>query len=229
MRGDLARSSMTKGYELWVASRVKGRDGSHGMAHFERVRRLALELAPLVTPPSQGHFFAPMLLELTALSHDVCDHKYVTSTTAAAERELMALELAKCGLSDSEVLAVTLAAENVSLSKELREGLQDEEMRRAGARWLRDVVSDADKLDALGTIGLRRLLQYNYNEYKSLQGEELATRLRLYSERHLEHRVNYLVFEESRRRGLELLREMREAVRDVSRVADLLRDAERSE
>ena len=107
---------------------------------------------------------------------------------------------------------------------ELRGEMQEAELKRLGARWLRDVVSDADKLDALGLTGLRRLLHYNFAELRELGDEALADRLRGYCEQYVEHRAGHLVFEESRRRGAELLQEMREALRDPAAVAALRRE-----
>ena len=208
-------SEAARPFADYVASVISSRDSSHGMAHMMRVRKTALALADVVVPrPGSNAVASALHIELTALAHDVRDHKYVTnqrSSNEALRRMRRALFL--CGLSDADVYAVILAAENVSLSKQLSGEMQSDELERLGARWLRDVVSDADKLDALGVQGLERVAAFHRDELEQLRDVTtlaLSSRLRELSANVAEYRASYLVFEESKTRAEVLLRQMRE-------------------
>mmetsp|Transcript_89352 Transcript_89352/g.161238 ORF Transcript_89352/g.161238 Transcript_89352/m.161238 type:complete len:114 (+) Transcript_89352:1-342(+) len=50
--------------------------------------------------------------------------------------------------------------DNISFSKEKREGLDLQGLEKRGLLLLRDIVSDADKIDALGDEGLERCFEY---------------------------------------------------------------------
>ena len=152
-------------FSAWLKAAVAERDESHGHAHFERVRALVLQLAASeLTAPRRAALpwrRPEFLLEIAALAHDYADHKYV-SPEARHEREaeLRAALLSEAGADAAEADAAVLVAANVSYSKECRGLLQREALRAAGCELLRDLVSDADKLDALGHVGLERLRAY---------------------------------------------------------------------
>ena len=103
---------------------------------------------------------------------------------------------------------VRLVADNVSLSKELRGELDITALQHRGVLRIRDLVSDADKLDALGRRGLQRLAQYQVHLFV-LQGQptSLITNdfLRIQAQAHLLHRPAYLKTKTARWAGERLL------------------------
>lgn len=153
-------------FARWVAEGMSTRDESHGMVHAERVRRFTLEIVHGMSGSVAGDQlgslrrdrFCPMkVLELAALGHDVFDHKYCGPGERAAGAEEMRAQLrGAAGASEEEVEAVLLIIDNISFSKEKRGELDLAALRARGWGLLRDVVSDADKLDALGEDGLLR-------------------------------------------------------------------------
>ena len=213
----------------WASGHVARRDASHGMEHFMHVRRMALDLSAEVPSPTPewltdrsialrldkkpsaecACLTSPLLLELTALAHDIRDHKYGAATEAVLAKMLEVL--GSCGLSPAEAQAVIMAAENVSLSRQLRGEMQAQELFDAGALWLRDVVSDADKLDALGVQGLQRMVEFEAEVFgKVATSDAWADLARRRSKQFAEYRADHLVFDPSRRRAEVLLKEMRE-------------------
>ena len=184
-------------FKAWLRKLMdaQGRDDSHGMRHFEEVRKVALQLAE-----EAGSTPAPcesLILQLAALCHDVLDHKYMgaAETMEEVRRDMKAALRDLSGLDPVQVDDVCLIAENISLSLELSGKLQTEALQSRGLEWLRNLVSDADKLDALGAQGLRRLVQF--------QAHSLASRglfpgllspgfVREMAKNHLLHRANYL-------------------------------------
>ena len=194
-------------YAEWVASVTRHRDASHGIEHFERVRVSAVELADETLPLSSD---ARLTLELAALSHDVLDHKYVAGDVATLRASMEDALKRLAGLDKDQVRAVCLVADNISLSKELRGEVDLGGLRRCGCLEIRNLVSDADKLDALGLHGLKRLAQYQAHLLQlEGRGAQVLTQsfLRNVASDHLLHRADYLKTPAARARGEALLRE----------------------
>lgn len=185
----------------WLGRATEERDASHDLGHFLRVRDLALDLADQAPAPllcaAQRWRRPRYLLEIAALSHDVLDHKYVTDPATATVALRRAL-LSEAGLVPAEVDAVVLVVNNISLSQELQGALASEALGAQNLQGLRDLISDADKLEALGFQGLRRLAQYHQATRALLRREPKLTpeTFRAYltreCRRHLLHRAAYV-------------------------------------
>jgi len=203
-------------YSAWLAAAMcrQGRDESHGLAHFHRVRKTSLDLVEQEQQRLSAREL--LLLQLAALSHDVLDHKYFpASAQGVREKEEMksAMEstLRELPLTPEEVQDVCLISDNVSLSKELGGRLQETELLRRGLMRLRDFVSDADKLDALGVGGLHRLAQFQASALRK-EGKDASVHLtsemlKQKAEELLVHRVQFLRTQAAQQRGQQLLRE----------------------
>lgn len=103
------------------------------------------------------------LVLLVAWFHDVNDHKYSTSTSR--EQMLDALEdiINKFSI-DVTVDKVVDIIERISFSKEMK-GIDDWlTLLDEDGMIIRDIVSDADKLYALGKIGYKRCYDYGYEK-----------------------------------------------------------------
>lgn len=214
-------------FSAWLGGYMEdlGRDASHGMEHFERVRQVAVALYEESKPGGSVDPEELLILELAALCHDVLDHKYIVSP-----KELQAARAYLTGaLDDVAQLTprqrdrVLLVADNISLSKEKERKLQTEELRQEGLMLVRDCVSDADKLDALGYLGLRRLAQYQIcrNGSRSLTPEYI----RDVALKHLLPRVLYLRTEAGVKRGKPALEELEAALSDDASLWAVIREA----
>lgn len=210
-------SDKISSFSAWLGGYMEdlGRDASHGMEHFERVRQMAVALYEESKPgggPADPEEL--LILELAALCHDVLDHKYIGSPKElqAARAYLMGALDDVAELTSQQRDRVLLVADNISLSKEKARQLQMEELRREGLVLVRDCVSDADKLDALGRLGLRRLAQYQLCH----SGADSLTPayLRDVSLKHLLPRVLYLRTEAGVKRGRPALEELEDALSD---------------
>jgi len=200
-------------FKAWLdaAMRQMNRDASHGMHHFERVRRGALELAAETSKQAQPNPEESLVLQLAALCHDVLDHKYLKDgegrgglTEAALKQEMCAALRDLSELTQAQVDDVCLISDNVSLSKELAGLLDEERLAERRLLELRNYVSDADKLDALGVGGIKRLAQYQAHRLleddKPLDGLS-SEFLKDMVQKHLLHRVRYLRTPAARLRG----------------------------
>lgn len=138
-------------------------DPSHDFAHVIRVVKLAahifsIETAQNAIPPSTS---APAVL-LAALCHDIGDSKYVhkdaSSSSDSGGSPGIASLLLDLGADDLLALKVEVIANNVSWSKEQKAPRLVQAVLSQHPELA--IVQDADRLDALGAIGLGRTFAY---------------------------------------------------------------------
>lgn len=136
----------------FVKKELSGVDGSHDWQHIDRVRKLAVELGK-----KEGNCNLE-IVELAALLHDIKDWKYSGSETAGvdAAKNFLITE----GYNDQDKLsAILFIIENIGFKTELGQ-------RESGAKSPVDrypefgVVQDADRLDAIGAIGIARTFTF---------------------------------------------------------------------
>ena len=198
-----------------------GRDPSHGIEHFERVRELSIKLADKETVLTDEQ---SLLLQLGALCHDVLDHKYIISEEhyGSMKRDLQeALKDVAC-LQDQQMEDVLLLAENISLSREEKGNLQEKELTDRRLLDLRNFISDADKLDALGRQGLERLVQYQLAHIDI--GQLTPEYLRGMAHKHLLKRFFYLRTTSGFSLGKELYEEMEDILSSDERLMSILQE-----
>ena len=143
----------------FARAELEARGESHGLAHAKRVRALALAIYAEVGGGDAR------VVEVAALLHDVCDHKYVDPVTDAGRACIERRDrfLAET-LSASHAAAVVQIMGAVSYSREARALARGEDPAWAALpqniQVLRHCVSDADKIDAIGVRGLERCAAY---------------------------------------------------------------------
>lgn len=127
-----------------VRARFEGEGSGHDWHHIERVRRLARQLATIEGADDE-------IVSLGALLHDIADWKFYGGDETVGPREAEAL-LRDAGADDDTVLAVTDIVRTVSFKGA---GVATPMRRLEG-----QIVQDADRLDALGAIGIARCFAY---------------------------------------------------------------------
>ena len=130
--------------EEFVKQNLKGYDSGHDWWHIERVRKLALYI-------NEKEVLAdPFLVNITAVLHDTADSKFAGGNSEQGY-SMISDFMEKNGMSDigKQVLDVI---KKISFS---RNSAQDSLMNP-----LLCVVQDADRLDAIGAIGIARAFNY---------------------------------------------------------------------
>ena len=116
------------------------------------------------------------MVQAAAQFHDIADHKYVTDpASCGVEEELQKYFSAKASAS----LVKVMAAVSFSKERKLRVASGTPETPHAfestlgpvGA-LLRDIVSDADKLEAIGSIGVQRCMAYKRESVREKENRE---------------------------------------------------------
>lgn len=147
---------LIKSVEEYVRADLKNVDCSHDWNHINRVRSNALKI--LHSENAEGRFINTDLLviELAALMHDVGDFKY-TKDHSAGPRMVEEFLSGHIGpnLTTSQVEKVSKIVGNISFRHELSHGMSSnlpEELL---------IVQDADRLDAIGAVGVARCFAYS--------------------------------------------------------------------
>jgi len=160
----------------FVETSLRDRDESHGFEHALAVynnckeiwfkekancrfysildKNGVLTLLNIRNPTFTPWFF----ITVSSIMHDVCDHKYVEEEDQSLVTRMNEFILGDLcfGCLDAAQI-VTNIIENVSFSKEKR-GLLKE--MPSDVMEVRNIVSDADKLEAIGEVGLSRCIAY---------------------------------------------------------------------
>lgn len=177
--------------ERYVQDVLSENDASHDWLHIERVRKnaidilhemssldsmkpwLTMQIQELESNNSNGKVVIngsnthvnPIVVELSALLHDIADFKYTGSDSANHDEAQKVLNLVKCPLEIAN--RVLTIVDRVSYRKEMGDpgyfqrllSNSHEESQRSLATELA-IVQDADRMDAIGAIGVARCFSY---------------------------------------------------------------------
>ncbi|TQR20730.1 HD domain-containing protein [Psychrobacillus vulpis] len=127
--------------ELLVKEVYKHFDASHDFQHIERVRKNAFEIVE--TEPYADR----EIIELAVLLHDVSDPKYAKDQSKSEETRIIQL----LNLSEEKVIHIKEVIKSISFN-----GGNEKEPKSIEAK----IVRDADRLDAIGAVGIARTFAY---------------------------------------------------------------------
>lgn len=132
----------------------------HDMAHIERVVKLAQRI--LKHEPNANYF----IVVVSAYLHDVIDEKVVADVDQAVRELLTYLKSQK--INDDEIKTIFDIIDNMSYRKNLTE---KKVLSLEG-----QIVQDADRLDALGAIGIGRTFYYGGNKHNIMYDPNIPPR-----------------------------------------------------
>lgn len=151
--------------EKLVERVMKGNDASHDAAHVFRVRDIALSLAH-----DEGLSSSPdslLIIELAALLHDIGDYKYVRDPS---EEKIVEEFLANEGIEESKSTKILSIIKKMGFKEELSGLAVDSYSLEFG------VVQDADRLDAIGAIGIARCFTFGGSRNRVLHDPNVKPR-----------------------------------------------------
>jgi uncharacterized protein len=130
--------------ENFAKEKMKDYDSGHDWWHIERVRKIAHYIN------SEEKIADGFMLEIACLLHDTADSKFANGKMEPGYSEISDF-LDKSGMSEIKDHIIEIIS-NVSFSKNNKTGnLKDPVLL---------VLQDADKLDAIGAIGIARAFNY---------------------------------------------------------------------
>ncbi len=139
------RNEILQQTENFIRKQFENEGSGHDWWHIYRVRNMALYLAEI----EGGNMF---IIELAALLHDLDDWKITESSGSDKTR----MWLQKAGLSDMEIKNILEIIEQVSFKGA---GVETKALTIEAK-----IVQDADRLDAMGAIGIARTFAYGGNK-----------------------------------------------------------------
>ncbi|PHU25231.1 hypothetical protein BC332_03563 [Capsicum chinense] len=164
---------ISKAEEL-VERRMRGNDASHDAAHAFRVRDLALSLAHQQGLSSSPH--SMLIVELAALLHDIGDYKYVRDPS---EARIVEEFLQGQGVQDEMKIKILEIIKGMGFKEEVGEVANRNYSIEFG------VVQDADRLDAIGAIGIARCFTFGGSRHRVLHDPRIQPRSDLSKENYM--------------------------------------------
>ncbi len=153
----------------FVKETLQGAEGGHDWFHIQRVFRNAL----LIAKDEQVDIKTVIL---AALLHDIADAKFYDGDETVGPR--IARDFLKSlPLDTKTVTHVVKIIENISFKNSLDKGSKT----RFDSRELQ-VVQDADRLDAIGAIGIARAFNYGGFKNRQIHNPEIAPKLTMEKE-----------------------------------------------
>ncbi|KAK9106325.1 hypothetical protein Syun_022336 [Stephania yunnanensis] len=158
--------TVLKRAEKLVISSMKANDASHDASHAFRVRDLALSLAR-----EEGLCSSPQtmrIIELAALLHDIGDYKYVKDPS---EERIVEKFLEEEGIEEDVKKMILSIIKGMGFKEEVSQNAKNEYSLEFG------VVQDADRLDAIGAIGIARCFTFGGSRNNVLHDPNIKPRL----------------------------------------------------
>lgn len=150
--------------KTFVKTTLKDAEGGHDWFHTERVYNNALLI-------SKGETVDELAVALGALLHDIADSKFNNSDDTIGPK-IAGEFLMKQNVSTEVINHVIKIIENVSFSSNIdnASAFKSKEL---------EVIQDADRLDALGAIGIARTFNYGGFKNRALYNPDIKPNLNL--------------------------------------------------
>ena len=160
------KSQVLKNTEDFVKESLKNAEGGHDWFHIQRVWRNA----KLIAKTETADLF---IVELGALLHDIADSKFHNGDETIGPK--VASEFLKNQQVSAEIITqVVKIIENVSFKGgNVQQDFNSIELK---------IVQDADRLDALGSIGIARTFNYGGFKERALYDPEIKPKLNMSKE-----------------------------------------------
>lgn len=147
----------------FVKDELKNAEGGHDWFHIERVYKNALLI-------SESENVDKTVVALGALLHDIADSKFHNGDETIGPKKAKDF-LSSENISEDIIGHVLKIIENVSF----KGGNKNQEFHSKEL----EVVQDADRLDALGAIGIARTFNYGGYKNRKLYDPEIAPNLKM--------------------------------------------------
>ena len=198
---------------------TKNYDNSHDVTHHVRVFNHACKIAEdeLIDMNQNDINRCVKLITFSALLHDVIDHKYCNEQQKNNKLQELEIFLKTYANDDSENILWII--DNISFSKEKKRGYLTVHDCKLVTKVLR-IVSDSDKLEALGVDGIQRMLDYMG---KSVGIDEAMVRIKLHThEKLVLLKDNYIHTKLGRKLAEPLHNSMMEIINDDDKLFSMI-------
>ncbi len=152
----------------FVKETLAGAEGGHDWFHIERVYKNSLLI-------SKNEQVNELVVKLAALLHDIADAKFHDGDETVGPR-IASTFLNSIGVPNEIIQHVIKIIENISFKSSI-----ETKTKRFTSKEL-EVVQDADRLDAIGAIGIARAFNYGGFKNRVLYDPEIRPNLNMTKE-----------------------------------------------
>jgi len=160
----LKNNQIIEATKTFVKTTLKDAEGGHDWFHTERVYNNALLI-------SKGETVDELVIALGALLHDIADSKFNDGDDTVGPK-IAGEFLLKQNVSTKVINHVIKIIENVSFSSNIDNASEFKSKEL-------EVIQDADRLDALGAIGIARTFNYGGFKNRALYNPDIKPNLNL--------------------------------------------------
>ena len=155
---DLLKQEILQKTERHIRQLLEGEGSGHDWWHIHRVRNTALQLAK----EENADLF---IVELAALLHDIADHKFHDGDETIGPK--VAAEWLRSIYTDEDTI------------QNIQQIIKDISFKGAGVETPMhslegEIVQDADRLDAIGAIGIGRAFAYGGHKNREMYNPEVS-------------------------------------------------------
>lgn len=154
---DMQKSILSQ-TEEWVKAKLAGEASGHDWWHIVRVTNTTKTIA-------QAEGADLFICQMAALLHDMADEK-LNADPQAADQQVVDFLLSK-ELSEEEVAEILYITRHISFK-----GGKGEQLQSLSAK----IVQDADRLDAIGAIGIARCMAYSGHKGRLIHDPNMKPR-----------------------------------------------------
>ena len=159
------KNAIIKNTKIFVRNTLKGAEGGHDWFHILRVYNNALTIA-------KHEVVDVFIVELGALLHDIADAKFNDGDETVGPK--LAREFLEGQNVTPEVIDhVENIIQNISFKSSLKSNNKKSRTEEFNSLEL-EVIQDADRLDAIGAIGIARCFNYGGFKNRTLYDPDIA-------------------------------------------------------
>ena len=162
----MSNSLIIENTKAFVKKTLEGAEGGHDWFHIQRVYKNAL----LIAQNESSNLF---VVELGALLHDIADYKFHDGNESLGP-QIAGNFLRSQGVNEDTVTHIEQIIKNVSFKG-------GNNIRQFNSIELQ-IIQDADRLDALGAIGIARTFNYGGFKGRALYDPQIAPELNMSKE-----------------------------------------------
>ena len=156
---------------LFVKETLSDAEGGHDWWHIYRVWRLSKQI-------SQGEKVDSFIVELGALLHDIADSKFYNGDEEIGPRKAKEF-LQSLDVSEDVIIHIENIISNISF----KGGVHTQEFKSPEL----NIIQDADRLDAMGAIGIARAFNYGGYKNRKIYNPEIKPNLNMTKEEYKEN------------------------------------------
>ncbi len=144
----------------FVVGLIAGHDASHDISHIDRVVSNSVRIWSLSSDELNARVDLSIVVAIASL-HDCFDHKYVTTDAAVdlVKAQVRSFLHDRCGFPPSIIEMVIEVIDNMGFTSEVSSSLGSP-LSPTTLEYLH-IVQDADRLDAIGAVGVSRCLAFS--------------------------------------------------------------------